>query len=114
VLYILYFAAPIWMTFAYQNGLEHAPWWYRGLGNTAMILTGEYLSMWGLACLLGDSPSGREYRNSGDSINGFIRIKLIPVWFCATFFLEFCHLSQFGRLPSYHFWVTPFRAWGWF
>ena len=104
----LYVLAPMWMALVYPGteGLELAPWWFRGLAGMSFIVTVEFLSMGFLRMINGDSPSGREYRMEGDSLFGWglVRRGLLPVWFCASFFFEFSRLAQQDRLPTFHMW----------
>jgi len=74
------------------------PWPVRGFIWAGLIFTIEYLAGWFLEMLIGLCP----WDYSGDSslsINGFIRLDFLPVWFSAGLIFEQIHDYLDKRFP---------------
>ena len=64
------------------------PWYSRGLIYVAGIYAAEFAWMLVLRCILGSSPSEKEYRASGRSILGLVRWDFFLFWFAAGLMME--------------------------
>lgn len=73
-----------------HDQIRSAPWMVRGLIWAGIIFIIEYLSGWILQAVIGFCPW--DYTNSTPfSIDGFIRLDFLPVWFVAGLLFEKLH-----------------------
>jgi uncharacterized membrane protein len=73
-----------------HDRIRFSPWMIRGIIWAGIFFMIEYLSGWSLKTVLGVSPW--DYTNrSAYSIDGFIRLDYLPVWFFAGLIFEKVH-----------------------
>lgn len=73
-----------------HDRIRFSPWIIRGFIWAGIFFMIEYLSGWGLKTVIGVSPW--DYTNrSPYSIDGFIRLDYLPVWFFAGLIFEKVH-----------------------
>lgn len=73
-----------------HDRIRHIPWLIRGFIWASLILSFEYLCGWTLESLIGVCPW--DYRKTtAYSINGYIRLDYLPIWFMAGLIFERIH-----------------------
>lgn len=83
----LYGCSPIILCFLYPR-ISIFPWHLRGGIYMILFFAAEYLAMWLLRKLLGESPSEKSYFRSRWHIRGLIRLDYAPAWFLMGLLLE--------------------------
>ncbi len=76
----LYALAPVFLHLT-SGWLFALPIWVRGFVYTLIIWLVEYMAMWALRLLLGQSPSEKHYFTSRWNIHGLIRLDFFPAMF---------------------------------
>jgi hypothetical protein len=75
----------------YQTPLADQHWLIRGVVYAATIQVGEFITMWLLHVLNGESPSEEEYKRSGRSLYGFVRPDFFPAFVLMGLVFEYLY-----------------------